>query len=105
MTNDSLALLEACPESMILVRQGVPEAWNSLACRMLEWSSTVAGVDKVWVPEGGLFRLEGDEVGLFESKYDRLLQGKAAKMRCTIVRQTGSTFEGEWKAVPVEEGV
>ena len=105
MTNDSLALLEACPESMILVRQGVPEAWNSLACRMLEWSSTVAGVDKVWVPEGGLFRLEGDEVGLFESKYDRLLKGKAAKMRCTIVRQTGSTFEGEWKAVPVEEGV
>ena len=46
------------------------------------------------------WELQGDEEGLFESKYERVLQGRAAKMRCLIRRKTGTVFEGEWKAVP-----
>ena len=45
--------------------------------------------------------MEGDEVGLFEAKVERALQGKPAKMRCRAIRQTGTMFDAEWKAVPV----
>ena len=48
--------------------------------------------------------LEGDEVGLFEAKVERALQGKPAKMRCRAIRQTGTMFDAEWKAVPVGDG-
>ena len=48
--------------------------------------------------------MEGDEVGLFESKVERALKGSPSKMRCQAVRQTGSTFDAEWKAVPVGDG-
>ena len=48
--------------------------------------------------------MEGDEVGLFESKVERALQGKPAKMRCRAMRQTGTMFDAEWKAVPVGDG-
>ncbi len=104
MTKAQLQLLEACPESMILVKAGEPVAWNSQACRMLDWTSKTAGVSQVWAVDGGLWNLEGDEVGLFESKMERALQGNPAKMRCRAVRQTGSMFDAEWKAVPVGDG-
>ena len=48
--------------------------------------------------------MEGDEVGLFEAKVERALQGKPAKMRCRAIRQTGTMFDAEWKAVPVGDG-
>ena len=48
--------------------------------------------------------MEGDEVGLFEAKVERALQGKPAKMRCRVLRQTGTMFDAEWKAVPVGDG-
>ena len=48
--------------------------------------------------------LEGDEVGLFEAKVERALQSKPAKMRCRAIRQTGTMFDAEWKAVPVGDG-
>ena len=48
--------------------------------------------------------MEGDEVGLFEAKMERALQGKPAKMRCRAIRQTGTMFDAEWKAVPVGDG-
>lgn len=48
--------------------------------------------------------MEGDEVGLFESKVERMMKGSASKMRCRILRKTGSMFDGEWKAVPVGNG-
>ena len=48
--------------------------------------------------------MEGDEVGLFEAKVDRALKGRPAKMRCRAIRQTGSMFDAEWKAVPVGDG-
>ena len=89
---------------MILVKAGEPVAWNSQACRMLDWTSKSAGVTQVWAVDGGLWSLEGDEVGLFESKVERALQGNPAKMRCRVVRQTGSMFDAEWKAVPVGDG-
>ena len=79
-------------------------AWNSQACRMLDWTSKSAGVTQVWAVDGGLWSLEGDEVGLFESKVERALQGNPSKMRCRAVRQTGSMFDAEWKAVPVGDG-
>ena len=104
MTKAQLQLLEACPESMILVKAGEPVAWNSQACRMFDWTSKSAGVPQVWAVDGGLWNLEGDEVGLFESKVERALQGNPAKMRCRVVRQTGSMFDAEWKAVPVGDG-
>ena len=58
---------------MILVKAGEPVAWNSQACRMLDWTSKSAGVTQVWAVDGGLWSLEGDEVGLFESKVERAL--------------------------------
>ena len=58
----------------------------------------------MWKAKGGLWLLEGDEVGLFESKVDRALQGQPAKMRCRAIRQTGTMFDAEWKAVPVGDG-
>ena len=48
--------------------------------------------------------MEGDEVGLFEAKVERALQGKPTKMRCRAIRQTGTMFDAEWKAVPVGDG-
>ena len=104
MTKAQLQLLEACPEAMILVEGGKPVAWNSQASRMLDWTSQNAGVDHLWHTKGGLWLLEGDEVGLFEAKVERALQGKPAKMRCRAIRQTGSMFDAEWKAVPVGDG-
>ena len=104
MTKAEIQLLEACPESMILVKAGKPVAWNSQACRMLDWTSKSAGVEEIWSTQGGLWVLEGDEVGLFESKVERALKGSPSKMRCQAVRQTGSTFDAEWKAVPVGDG-
>ena len=104
MTKAEIQLLEACPESMILVKAGKPVAWNSQACRMLDWTSKSAGVEEIWATKGGLWSLEGDEVGLFESKVERALKGSPSKMRCQAVRQTGSTFDAEWKAVPVGDG-
>ena len=71
---------------------------------VLDWSSTEAGVDRIWDAQCGLWELQGDEEGLFESKYERVLQGRAAKMRCLIRRKTGTVFEGEWKAVPAGDG-
>ena len=68
MTKAQLQLLEACPEAMILVEAGKPVAWNSQASRMLDWTSQSAGVDHLWHTKGGLWLLEGDEVGLFEAK-------------------------------------
>ena len=62
-------------------------------------------VDNVWEKRGGMWMLEGDEVGLFESKVDRVLEGSASKMRCVAVRRTGSVFDAEWKAVPVGNGI
>ncbi|MDA0946507.1 MAG: PAS domain S-box protein [Bacteroidetes bacterium] len=105
MKEEVQSFLEACPEPTLVIQQGFPLAWNSLTCRMLEWSSSKAGVDNVWLLDQGLFVLEGDEMGLLESKLERLAQGKAAKMRCTVARQTGSVFEGEWKAVPWKDGM
>ena len=99
-----MQLLEACPEAMILISEGKPVAWNSMACRVLDWSSSEAGVDRIWDVQCGLWELQGDEEGLFESKYERVLQGRAAKMRCLIRRKTGTVFEGEWKAVPTGDG-
>ena len=104
MTKAQLQLLEACPEAMILVEVGKPVAWNSQASRMLDWTSQNAGVDHLWHTKGGLWLLEGDEVGLFEAKVERALQGKPAKMRCRAIRQTGTMFDAEWKAVPVGDG-
>ena len=101
MTKAQLQLLEACPEAMILVEGGKPVAWNSQASRMLDWTSQSAGVDHLWHTQGGLWLLEGDEKGLFEAKVERALQGKPAKMRCRAIRQTGTMFDAEWKAVPV----
>ena len=89
---------------MILVEGGKPVVWNSQASRMLDWTSQNAGVDHLWHTKGGLWLLEGDEVGLFEAKVERALQGKPAKMRCRAIRQTGSMFDAEWKAVPVGDG-
>ena len=105
MTESQLQILEACPEAMILVEQGKPVAWNTQTCRTLDWSSKKAGVDNVWEKRGGMWMLEGDEVGLFESKVDRVLEGSASKMRCVAVRRTGSVFDAEWKAVPVGDGI
>ena len=99
-----MQLLEACPEAMILIAEGKPVAWNSMASRVLDWSSSEAGVDRIWDAQCGLWELQGDEEGLFESKYERVLQGRAAKMRCLIRRNTGTVFEGEWKAVPTGDG-
>ena len=104
MTKAQLQLLEACPEAMIWVKEGQPVAWNSQTCRTLDWSSKKAGVEKVWEKNEGLWLLEGDEIGLFDSKVERLLKGDAAKMRCRVMRQTGSVFDAEWKAVPVGDG-
>ena len=104
MTKTDLQLLEACPEAMILVQGKEPVAWNSQACRMLDWSSKKPGVTSFWDTQEGLWSLEGDEVGLFQSKHERVLQGKAAKMRCVARRLTGSMFDAEWKAVPMEDG-
>ena len=84
MTKTDLQLLEACPEAMILVQGKEPVAWNSQACRMLDWSSKKPGVTNFWDTQEGLWSLEGDEVGLFQSKHERVLQGKAAKMRCVF---------------------
>ena len=105
MTESQLQILEACPEAMILVEHGKPVAWNTQTCRTLDWSSKKAGVDNVWEKRGGMWMLEGDEVGLFESKVDRVLEGSASKMRCVAVRRTGSVFDAEWKAVPVGDGI
>lgn len=104
MTKAQLQLLEACPEAMILVKEGVPLAWNSQTCRTLDWSSNKAGVQNVWDKQGGMWLLDGDELGLFDSKMERVLRGDAAKMRCRVMRQTGSIFDAEWKAVPVGDG-
>ena len=104
MTKTDLQLLEACPEAMILVQGKEPVAWNSQACRMLDWSSKKPGVTSFWDTQEGLWSLEGDEVGLFQSKHERVLQGRAAKMRCVARRLTGSMFDAEWKAVPMEDG-
>ena len=104
MTKTDLQLLEACPEAMILVQGKTPVAWNSQACRMLDWSSKKPGVTSFWDTQEGLWSLEGDEVGLFQSKHERVLQGRAAKMRCVARRLTGSMFDAEWKAVPMEDG-
>ena len=104
MTKAQLQLLEACPEAVILVEGGKPLAWNSQASRMMDWTSKSAGTDQIWSVKGGMWMLEGDEIGLFEAKVNRALQGKPAKMRCRAIRQTGSTFEAEWKAVPVGDG-
>ena len=43
-----MQLLEACPEAMILISEGKPVAWNSMACRVLDWSSSEAG----WIEFG-----------------------------------------------------
>ena len=104
MTKEKLQLLEACPEAMMLVEGGKPVAWNSQACRMLDWTSKQSGVEEIWKVDGGLWVLEGDEIGLFESKVERALKGKPSKMRCRVLRQTGSMFDAEWKAVPVGDG-
>ena len=104
MTKAQLQLLEACPEAMILVEGGKPVAWNSQASRMLDWTSQSAGVDHLWHTQRGLWLLEGDEKGLFEAKVERALKGKPAKMRCRAIRQTGTMFDAEWKAVPVGDG-
>ena len=104
MTKAQLQLLEACPEAVILVEGGKPLAWNSQASRMMDWTSKSAGTDQIWSVKGGMWMLEGDEIGLFEAKVNRALQGKPAKMRCRATRQTGSAFEAEWKAVPVGDG-
>ena len=104
MTKAQLQLLEACPEAVILVEGGKPLAWNSQASRMMDWTSKSAGTDQIWSVKGGMWMLEGDEIGLFEAKVNRALQGKPAKMRCRAIRQTGSAFEAEWKAVPVGDG-
>ena len=104
MNQDQLQLLESCPESMIIVREGKPLHWNSQASRMLDWTSKKAGIDNIWDLNEGLFILQGDERGLFESKLERLLQGSPSKMRCQVRRQTGSFFDGEWKGVPIGEG-
>ena len=104
MTKAQLQLLEACPEAMILVDAGKPVAWNSQACRMLDWTSKNAGVERVWEVQGGMWVLEGDERGLFEAKVERAQKGQPAKMRCRVLRQTGSAFDAEWKAVPVGDG-
>ena len=104
MTKDQKLLLESCPESMVIVREGKPVTWNSQACRMLDWTSQKAGVEDVWSLGEGLFVLEGDERGLFESKLEKLFQGSPAKMRCQVRRQTGTLFDGEWKGVPIGDG-
>ena len=104
MTKSQLQLLEACPEAMILVEGGKPIAWNSQASRMLDWTSKKPGVDDVWDPKNGLWSLEGDEVGLFQSKYEKVLLNQPAKMRCMAKRLTGSMFDAEWKAIPVGDG-
>ena len=104
MTKAQLQLLEACPEAMILVDAGKPVSWNSQACRMLDWTSKNAGVERVWEVQGGMWVLEGDERGLFEAKVERAQKGQPAKMRCRALRQTGSAFDAEWKAVPVGDG-
>ena len=59
-----MQLLEACPEAMILISEGKPLAWNSMACRVLDWSSAEAGVDRIWDAQCGLWELQGDEEGL-----------------------------------------
>ena len=84
MTKDQKLLLESCPESMVIVREGKPVTWNSQACRMLDWTSQKAGVEDVWSLGEGLFVLEGDERGLFETKLEKLFQGSPAKMRCQV---------------------
>ena len=104
MTKSQLQFLEACPEAMMLVKEGKPVAWNTQASRMLDWTTKKAGVANVWEKREGLWLLEGDEMGLFDSKVDRVLQGSPSKMRCRAMRRTGSVFDAEWKAVPVGDG-
>ncbi|MGB1635426.1 MAG: PAS domain S-box protein [Flavobacteriales bacterium] len=104
MTKSQLQFLEACPEAMMLVKEGKPVAWNTQASRMLDWATKKAGVDNVWEKKEGLWLLEGDEMALFDSKVDRVLQGSPSKMRCRAMRRTGSVFDAEWKAVQVGDG-